>query len=219
MPDNTTSQRHAELAAEHQRKAEWHSGLAGGSQPDTPNAGAQAGGFLGAIMEHKWIFIGGLAAIIGLFLLFRSSGSQGSSTANQSPDLSQGGFVPSNISTALDSINAAISGLQNEINQQNTTTTTGTVPAGPGGLNPPPPTSNPIPNPPPVSAPPAPPAQPQPQYVTVTPWPSTFGSLWGIANFEGISLARIEQLNPQLYNQRPGSGWNLIYPGQQVRIS
>lgn len=225
MPGEITSQRHAELAAEHERKSQWHKGLSGGASVETPNAGSQAGGFVGAIMDHKWIFIGAVAAIIGLFLLMRNSGNQPSSTANQSPDLSQGNYVPSNISTALDSINAQISGLSNQLNNQNNSTTgtsTGTgstvstptdVTTGQGFLKATPTVISIISNPPPT------PPTPEPQYVSVTPWPSTFGSLSGIANAEGLTLARIEQLNPNLYNQQPGSGWDLIYPGQRVRIS
>lgn len=38
-------------------------------------------------------------------------------------------------------------------------------------------------------------------------------TLWGIANAHGLSLARLEQLNPQIANP------NLIYPGQAVHVS
>jgi LysM repeat protein len=204
------TQHHANLASEHERKAQWHKGLSEGKQPDTTGVGAQAGGFVGAIMEHKWIVIGGIAAIIAFILILRGQGGQNTSTANQAPDLSQGNFVPSNISTALDSINASISGLSNQISNQGTTTT---PPINtPPTVTPPtitPPTIN---TPPPTIPPPQNP-QPQPQYVTVTPWPTTLSTLWGISQQQGLSLARIEQLNPQIANP------NLIYPGQKVRVS
>jgi LysM repeat protein len=60
-------------------------------------------------------------------------------------------------------------------------------------------------------APPAP-TPPAARYVTVQKWPSQLGSLSGIASKYGLSLARLEQLNPQIKNP------NLIYAGQQVRI-
>ena len=64
---------------------------------------------------------------------------------------------------------------------------------------------------------PQPTPQPTPQttsrYITVTRWPSQFGTLSGIASANGVSLSRLEQLNPQISNP------NLIYAGQQIRIS
>ena len=64
---------------------------------------------------------------------------------------------------------------------------------------------------------PQPTPQPTPQttsrYITVTRWPSQFGTLSGIASANGVSLSRLEQLNPQISNP------NLIYAGQQIRVS
>lgn len=51
------------------------------------------------------------------------------------------------------------------------------------------------------------------RFATAQRWPNTLGSLSGIASQNGISLARIEQLNPQITNP------NLIYAGQQIRVS
>ena len=74
----------------------------------------------------------------------------------------------------------------------------------------------PAPTPQPAQQP-APTPQPAPQttsrYITVTRWPSQFGTLSGIASANGVSLSRLEQLNPQISNP------NLIYAGQQIRIS
>jgi LysM repeat protein len=71
--------------------------------------------------------------------------------------------------------------------------------------------------PPPVPVPPQPspkqPAHVSARYVTVTPWPTQNSTLWGISQANGMSLATIEALNPQITNP------NLIYPGQQVRIA
>jgi LysM repeat protein len=51
------------------------------------------------------------------------------------------------------------------------------------------------------------------KYATVTSWPTPLSTLSGIASRYGISLQRLEQLNPQIKNP------NLIYSGQQVRIA
>jgi len=79
-------------------------------------------------------------------------------------------------------------------------------------------TLTPQPTPQPTSQPtPQPTPQPAPQttsrYITVTRWPSQFGTLSGIASANGVSLSRLEQLNPQISNP------NLIYAGQQIRVS
>jgi hypothetical protein len=58
-----------------------------------------------------------------------------------------------------------------------------------------------------------PPAQPR-QTTTVGTWPNWNGSLSGIASHYGLSLERLEGLNPQF-----SSNWNLIYPGQTVYLS
>lgn len=249
--ESTKQQHHAQLAAEHQRLAQFHSEHSGGNAPNTnASAGAQVGGFFATLAEHKWWVVGGIAAFIAIFFVIlpkMGSGSGSNNTANQSPDLSQGGYVPANISAQLDNINTEISGLANQIGNGNGGTTTPPPPTG-GGGNPPngimcqvgyhkvngvcvpdfhlcplgtmtngfggcTPIS-PVPvNPPPTQNPPA----PQHKYVTVakwlpmnTPWNST---LWGIANHEGLTLRRIEQLNPQIKNP------NLIYKGERVEIS
>jgi hypothetical protein len=95
---------------------------------------------------------------------------------------------------------------------------------GAQGATGPPSVAVPPPPPPPAPAPPAPPpaatiappapAPPAPRYVTVTRWPSVDSTLSGIAASHGISLARIEQLNPQY-----SKNWNLLYTGESVRIS
>jgi hypothetical protein len=67
--------------------------------------------------------------------------------------------------------------------------------------------------------PPAPaPAQPPTQYVTVTPWPTPTSTLSGIAAKSGISLARLEQLNPS-FGPSAGRNWDLIYAGEKVRVA
>lgn len=75
------------------------------------------------------------------------------------------------------------------------------------------PTSNPVIVPiNPVPVPPLP--VPLAEYVTVTTWPHPGSSLWSIALEHGISLNKIEQLNPQY-----SGNWNLIHPGDRVRVA
>lgn len=227
MADEVVQQRHAELAQEHQRKAEWHAGLSDGSQPETTNIGSQAGGFFGAIMEHKWIVIGAIAAVIVFIIAMQGFNNQSnSSTANQAPNLTNAGYVPSDISTSLDNINSAISGLSQQISQNQTGTTSTTTGTSSGTTNLKTAPTNQLypggnPNGPPIIAI-ATNNQTntlQPQYVQSTPWPTATSTLSGIAQSSGISLSRIEQLNPNLYNRQQGSGLNIIYPGQKVSIS
>lgn len=86
------------------------------------------------------------------------------------------------------------------------------------------PQSTPAPTPQPTPQPaPAPTPQPAPaptpaHYVTVQAWPAPYGSLSGIAAANGLSLAAIEGLNPQ-FGPSGGRNYDLIYPGEQVRIS
>lgn len=55
---------------------------------------------------------------------------------------------------------------------------------------------------------------PAPQrFATAAQWPNPLGSLSGIASHYGISLQKIEQLNPGITNP------NLIHPGEQIRIA
>lgn len=104
------------------------------------------------------------------------------------------------------------------------------TPPGPSESVPPTPTPTPTPTPvpvptkPPVGAKPPigvtnpkpvhqPVNQPQTQYITVTRWPSQNSTLSGIAKSAGVSLAQVEQLNPQYKNN-----YNLIFAGQKVRV-
>lgn len=202
-------QRHADLAAEHNRLKifhEKHSGGKSGSansdgQPDTSGeAGKGFGDFFSTIGEHKFLVIGVIAAIIFAYVLFNNS--QNSNSTSDTTGSSN--FDAANFQTQLDTINSELSALQQQGN-----TGTGTTGTGSTGT-----TTTPTPPvkgvPPPVNGP------IQPRYVTVTkwtpvntPWNST---LWGIASKEGISLNRIEALNPNVANP------NVIYAGQRIRV-
>jgi hypothetical protein len=72
----------------------------------------------------------------------------------------------------------------------------------------PPVTKKPIPTP--VYTPPI----PTKRYVTAGVWPGPNSDLSMIAAANGISLAQIEALNPQL-----SGNYNLIYPGTIVRVA
>jgi LysM repeat protein len=51
------------------------------------------------------------------------------------------------------------------------------------------------------------------KYMVVEPWPSPNSTLSGIASASGVSVSRLEALNPQIHNP------NLIYPGMHVRVA
>lgn len=202
---------HAQLAAEHKRLADFHDAHAGGrtANADAP-ADSQIGSFFGGLMEHKFWVIGGIMAIIAVFFVIipaiKSGGSNNTanSGANAAPDLTQGGFLPSDISSALDNINQSINGLANQIGS-GTTTSPPTPPAQP------PPTPKPGPGPKPGPKPPN-----TQKFVTVASW-SALNTKWnstllGIAQHEGITLNRIETLNPGIKNP------NLIFAGEKVRV-
>lgn len=202
--DEAKEQHHAKLAEKHQRLASFHSEHSGGQTP-SGSTGANIGGFLGALGEHKFWLIGGvIGLVIIVFVIIpaiKGGTGTGTANANSSPSYANGGYLPSDISSALDNINQSINGLANQIGSGNKT-----PPPPPGGGHPPPP-------PPPGGGHPPPHGQ---VFVTVaqwtrlhTPWNST---LQGIANREHISLNRIEQLNPSITNP------NKISAGQKIRV-
>lgn len=84
-------------------------------------------------------------------------------------------------------------------------------PPGPKG----PPSPPPRRPPPPPKRPPEPkPKPPTARYVTVKSWPDQLSTLSGIAAYAHVSLSQVEALNPQYK-----SNYNLIHPGDRVRIS
>ena len=98
----------------------------------------------------------------------------------------------------------------NPLPQQPTTPTPG---AGTGSLRGSPIVQGPVVVKPGGSNPPTKVPSPTMRFVTVTKFPSQYGTLSGIAQGNNISLARLEALNPQIKNP------NLIQPGQQVRVA
>ena len=79
-------------------------------------------------------------------------------------------------------------------------------PPGPTGHPNPPPSPSPSPNP-----------SPAPQYVHPSAWPAAQSTLSGIASAHGVSLSRLESLNPWILQQR--GTWNLIYTSDNIRIA
>ena len=188
------------------------------------------------------IVIAGATMLLTAILVFRSQSSTGSSTSTTGTPTPSGSLASSTgVPTAqtTDSTNAynSLTGYMQAILQQlqqsassaasavtnptstpasssgstNSTTGASSAPTSAPAVNPPPAAS--VPTPAPTPAPTATPSAPASQYITVGRWPNWNGSLWGIAQHQGITLSRIEQLNPQISNP------NLIYPNQQVKVS
>ena len=199
------------------------------SDENAPGVGDSSGGggVFGWVQKVPggWWTVGiGLATLIILFMTMRAM--RGASTvpsttpvgSNGSTDTTSGlsqdtyGQNPSAMDSQLsgllsqEQINWTL--LQQILNKPPTTTPTPT----------PPPTTHPPTNPPgqvhpgPIPGRPFRPS-PQPRYVTVKKWPDILSTLSGIAHQYGVSLQRVEQLNPGIKNP------NLIYAGQQIRIS
>ena len=92
--------------------------------------------------------------------------------------------------------------------QPTSPTTTGT-----GKLQGNPPIGGPVVTPPVGKNPPTKVPSPTMRFVTVTKFPSQYGTLSGIAQANNVPLSTVEKLNPQIKNP------NLIYAGQKVRIA
>jgi hypothetical protein len=200
----------------------------------TPSTGDGAPGSLGKKLGplKEWQWAAAAAALALAYLLYRRHAA-----ANAAPSMSAGGSVP-DYPTSGDLANA---GLYQPPDQISLGTVQGpTGPQGPPGINGAntaqgmPPlgvatrTGGGVMQPGPILAQPVSPAatiapaaagqasntQPAQRYVTVRPWPDALGSLSGIAAAAGISLATIERLNPQY-----AANWNLIHPGDSVRVA
>lgn len=201
-------ERHEELL---QRKDQR---LANRSRPPaqgSKSVGAGFGEFFGALGDHKLMIFGGIGAVVVAIIVYNMIKNQNTGAAtggNQSPNYGAGGYVPSDIALSLDSINAQLSGLGTQISN---------LPAPPPPA-PPPPKPVPVPTKPPVSPGGNPTGPPRhPLTFTVQRWPNKGSTLSGIAQLSGISLQRIEQLNP--VSSLPSHNYNLIYPGEQIRIA
>lgn len=230
----TKQAHHAELANEHKRLAEFHETHAGGLSSNagsTPSLGSQTGDFMSAIMSHKWLIIGGIVLAIVLFTVIlpsMNSANNANNTANQSPNYAlASGVVPSSLQASIDNINAQLSSLVQP-------------PAGPAGPQGPPGTNgtngtngssgtgfmlcplglsfnsqNGSCGPTPIlrTNPPVNTQNPSPSvFVTAGRFPGPNGTLSGIAQSSGITLSRIENLNPQIKNP------NKIFAGEKIRV-
>ncbi|MGH8397487.1 MAG: hypothetical protein ACRETA_04490 [Gammaproteobacteria bacterium] len=91
------------------------------------------GDFFGGIMAHKGMLLGIGGAIVVIVIVYYVINNQNSSnnTANSAPDLSSGGYLPSDISAQLASINNQLSSLGQGTG--GTTSGTGGTTAGGGG--------------------------------------------------------------------------------------
>ena len=187
------------------------------------------------------IVIAGATMLLTAILVFRNQSSTGSSTA--APGTPTAGGVPTVQTTDSTNAYNSLTGYMQAILQQlqqmgqgSTPSSPPSNPSPPGGVvnTPPlqgghPPMGNggnpvstapvaPIRAPIPAASAPTPsaPAGAASQYVTVGTWtpnPAWNTTLSGIAQHEGVTLTRIEQLNPQISNP------NLIYPNERVKVS
>lgn len=114
--------REERLQTAHKRRMEVepdrNSGKSGGGLFGKPHGSSGGGGGFGTIIadlgEHKIIFaiIGvGIVGAIILYNVYKNNSASGTATANSSPDLAAGGYLPSDISAQLASINQQLSGL------------------------------------------------------------------------------------------------------------
>jgi hypothetical protein len=169
------------------------------------------------LQEHPMVLA--LLIFVGLFLYFQVIKKSSTSTAT-STTLAPGEYID----PVTGAVTRTPTSSEQYIQQYNSYPTGGTViqqsgtPGTVGPKGPPGPTGPPGPKGPPAPKPKPTPAPKPPvkvaHYITVTRWPSQNGTLTGIAQSGGISLAQVEAMNPQYK-----SNWNLIQPGQQVRIS
>lgn len=104
------------LQQAHERRMETEPGHA------SKSPGKGIGDFFGGLMEHKGLLLGIGAAIIIIVVVYyviqSNNANSANAAANQSPNLANGGYLPSDISAQLASINDQLSSLG-----QGTTTT------------------------------------------------------------------------------------------------
>jgi hypothetical protein len=205
-------------------------------EPTTPPSTGHSGGFKGfltgttaGLPNWAWILVvgGGIAAA---YFLPKLLGSNASSTTTPTTgtdtsgiglatDPTTGlpyaveGLVPSGANAGGGS--TGVTGTTGAPGPTGPTGPTGAAgaPGKPGTPAAPPPVNS---HPPIIVRPPAKPIpgpSPQQKFVTVQPWPQPLSTLSGIASKNGITLQRIEQLNPDIKDP------NLIYPNQKVRIA
>jgi LysM repeat protein len=202
------------------------------AEAPTPTPTGHSGGFKGfltgttaGLPNWAWILVvgGGIAAA---YFLPKLLGSSSSSTTTPTT-----GTDTSGIGLAVDPTTGlpyAVEGLvpsganagDGSVGVTGTTGAAGPAgPAGPTGAagapgKPGTPAPTPVKKPIVVTTPvKKPTTAPQEKYVNVQAWPQPLSTLSGIASKNGITLQRLEQLNPQIKDP------NLIYPNEKVRIA
>jgi len=204
------------------------------TEAPTPEPTGHSGGFKGfltgttaGLPNWAWILVvgGGIAAAYFLPKLLGSSSSSSTTTPTTGTDTSGIGLAVDPTTGLPYAVEGLVpSGAYAGDTSGSTTGVTGTTgapgPAGPAGptgaAGAPGKPGTPAPTPTPVKKPaPTPVKKPAPQekYVTVQAWPQPLSTLSGIASKNGITLQRLEQLNPQIKDP------NLIYPNEKVRIA
>jgi LysM repeat protein len=206
------------------------------AEPTTPTPTGHSGGFKGfltgttaGLPNWAWILVvgGGIAAAYFLPKLLGSSSSS-TTTPTTGTDTSGIGLAVDPTTGLPYAVEGLVpSGAYAGDTSGSTTGVTGTTgapgPAGPAGPTgaagapgkPGTPAPTPVKKPIVVTTPVKKPTAPAPQekYVNVQAWPQPLSTLSGIASKNGITLERLEQLNPQIKDP------NLIYPNEKVRIA
>lgn len=172
LGDETPTERQERLERHEDLMQRREQRLANRSRPPVEGSksiGHGFGEFFATLGDHKLMIFGGIGAVVVAIIVYnmiKNSNNQAATGGNQSPNYGAGGYVPSDISLSLDSINNQLSALGTQIGKQN----------GPLPPQPTPPPTTPV----------------------FFHWGTHDHTLKGIAQLSGISLARIEQLNPTL---------------------
>lgn len=155
---------------------------------------------IGKIKMHPWVTL--IMLVVVGYILYTLANRK-NATPSSTPLATTGGAPPAPGEVINQTFNSYPITGQTSPTPSPVATVPTTTPTGGGSSGGTKPTPTPVKNPTTTTA----------QYVTVEPWPAQLSTLWGIAQHVGKSLATIEALNPQIKN------YNLIYPGQQVRVA
>lgn len=130
-------QREERLQIAHQRRMEQEPSRTSGGVSGSHSMGKGFSDFTAGLAEHKGIILlvgGGIVVFIIVYYIINNQNSSTSAGANASPNLSAGGYLPSDISAQLASINQTLSSLGSGSGGSTTTGGGGGTTTG-GGTN------------------------------------------------------------------------------------